>query len=97
MFTILFFMWHVQKSGKLDLTDMLTKNGKSVSLTKVLQLLGGVTATLVIMYLTMNHTLTEAIFGLYLAYIGGVEGYSKFVAAKYNYNEQSVKDQKPSE
>lgn len=90
MLVILLFLWNVQRSQKLDLTDMITKNGKSVSLTKVLQLIGGVTATWVIMNLTMNNTLTESIFGLYLVYIGGVEGYSKFVAAKYNYEEGSV-------
>lgn len=93
MLVILLFLWNVQRSQKLDLTDMITKNGKSVSLTKVLQLIGGITATWVIMNLTMNNTLTESIFGLYLVYIGGVEGYSKFVAAKYNYEEGSVTKQ----
>ena len=87
MLVILLFLWNVQRSQKLDLTDMITKNGKSVSLTKVLQLIGGITATWVIM------NLTESIFGLYLVYIGGVEGYSKFVAAKYNYEEGSVTKQ----
>ena len=91
MLSICIFLWRVQKNGKLDMTDMLTKNGNSVSLTKVLQLVGGITATWVIMHLTMNSTLTESIFGLYLVYIGGVEGYSKFVAAKYNYDEKSVR------
>lgn len=91
MLCIIAFLWRTQKSGKLDLTDILTKNGTSVSLTKVLQLIGGVTATWVIMHLTMSNALSESVFGLYLAYIGGVEGYSKFVAAKYKYDEKSVR------
>lgn len=95
MAMILFYLWRVQVSGKLDLVDMVTKNGTSVSLTKVLQLLGGVTATLVIMNLTMSNELSESIFGLYLAYIGGVEGYSKFLAARYQYEEKSVREPKP--
>ncbi len=57
MAMILFYLWRVQASGKLDLVDMVTKNGTSVSLTKVLQLLGGVTATWVIMNLTMSNEL----------------------------------------
>ena len=92
MLGVIVFMISIQKHGKLDLTDMITKNGRSVSLTKVLQLIGGITATWVIMHLTMNNTLTESVFGLYLVYIGSVEGYSKFVAAKYQYNEKSVND-----
>lgn len=91
---ILVTLWRIQRSQKLDLTDMITKNGTSVSLTKVLQLVGGITATWVIVTLTMNSALSESIFGLYLAYIGGVEAYSKFVAAKYNYEEKSVKSAK---
>lgn len=87
-------LWNIQKTKKLDLSDMITKNGKSVSLTKILQLVGGITATWVIVTLTMNSHLTESLFGLYLAYIGGVEGYSKFVAAKYNYSEKSIKEAK---
>lgn len=97
MAMILFYLWRVQASGKLDLVDMVTKNGTSVSLTKVLQLLGGVTATWVIMNLTMSNELSESIFGLYLAYIGGVEGYSKFLAARYQYEEKSVRETKPED
>lgn len=94
MAIIFMMLWNIQKTKKLDLSDMITKNGKSVSLTKILQLVGGITATWVIVTLTMNSHLTESLFGLYLAYIGGVEGYSKFVAAKYNYSEKSIKEAK---
>ena len=92
MAIIFMMLWDIQKTKKLDLSDIITKNGKSVSLTKILQLVGGITATWVIVTLTMNSHLTESLFGLYLAYIGGVEGYSKFVAAKYNYSEKSIKE-----
>lgn len=71
---------------------MFTKDGRSVSLTKVLQFVGGVTATWIMIKLTITGGLTESLFGLYLAYVGAIEGYSKFVAAKYGYNEKSVKD-----
>lgn len=89
---IFLLFWRIQLSKKLDFTDMLTKNGKSVSLTKVLQLIGGITSTWVIMNLALSNTLTESIFGLYLAYVGSIEAYSKFIAARYNYSEASVND-----
>lgn len=89
---ILFLFYRIQKSDKLDFADMITKDGKAVSLTKVLQLIGGMSATWVIIKLTLTGGLTEAIFGLYLTYVGAIEGYSKFVAAKYGYKESSVKD-----
>jgi hypothetical protein len=89
---IFLLFYRIQKSEKLDFADMITKDGRAVSLTKVLQLVGGVSATWVIIKLTLTGGLTEAIFGLYLTYVGAIEGYSKFVAAKYNYTEKSVKD-----
>lgn len=91
---ILLLFYRIQKSQKLDFADMITKDGRSVSLTKILQLLGGVTATWVIIKLTMTAGMTEGLLGVYLAYVGAVEGYSKYVSAKYGYSEKSVKDAK---
>jgi hypothetical protein len=89
---ILVLFWRIQRSEKLDFADLITKDGRAVSLTKVLQLIGGLLSSWVIVKLTLTGGLTEAIFGLYLTYVGAIEGYSKFVAAKYNYKETSVKD-----
>lgn len=87
-----FLFWRIQATGKLDFADLITKDGRAVSLTKVLQLIGGSISSWVIIKLSLTGGLTEAIFGLYLTYVGAIEGYSKFVAAKYNYKETSVKD-----
>lgn len=92
IFGVLVLFWRIQRSEKLDFADMITKDGRSVSLTKVLQLIGGLTATWVVMKLTLTGGLTESLLGVYLTYVGAIEGYSKFVAAKYSYNEKSVKD-----
>jgi hypothetical protein len=89
---ILFLFYRIHKSGTLDFADMITKDGRSVSLTKILQLIGGLTSTWIMVKLTLTGGLTEALFGLYLTYVGAIEGYSKFVAAKYGYKEGSVKD-----
>jgi len=89
-FGILFY--NIQKSNKLDFADMITKDGRAVSLTKVLQLVGGITSTWIMIKLTLTGGLTEALFGLYLTYVGAIEGYSKYVSAKYGYKETSVKD-----
>ncbi len=89
---VLFLFYRIQRSKKLDFADMITKDGKAVSLTKILQLIGGLTSTWIMIKLTLTGGLTEALFGLYLTYVGAIEGYSKFVAAKYNYKETSVKD-----
>lgn len=98
---ILFLFYRIQKTDKLDFADMITKDGQAVSLTKVLQLVGGLTATWIMIKLTLTGGITESILGVYLMYVGGIEGYSKYVAAKYNYKEASVKgaskdDQDPS-
>ena len=85
MLGVLYFAYQIQKSNKLDFADIITKDGRSVALTKVLQLIGGLTSTWIIIKLTLTGGLTEALFGLYLAYVCAIEGYSKFVAAKYGY------------
>lgn len=89
---ILYLFYRIQKTEKLDFADMITKNGKAVSLTKILQLIGGLTATWIMVKLTLTNSLTEGMFGVYLAYVGAIEGYSKFVAAKYNYDEKSINE-----
>lgn len=89
---ILYMFYQIQKSNKLDFADMITKDGRAVSLTKVLQLLGGVTATWIMIKLTLTNALSESLFGIYLTYVGAIEGYSKYVAAKYGYQETSIKD-----
>jgi hypothetical protein len=89
---ILVLFYRIQKAEKLDFADMITKDGKVVSLTKVLQLIGGITSTWIMIKLTLTGGLTEALFGLYLTYVGAIEGYSKFVSAKYGYKETSVKE-----
>jgi hypothetical protein len=94
---IMFVFWRIQAQSKLDFADMITKDGRTVSLTKMLQLIGGVTATWIMVKLTLTGGLTEAILGIYLAYVGCIEGYSKFVAAKYGYSEHSIRDFKKTE
>lgn len=89
---LLYLFYRIQRLEKLDFADLITKDGRSVSLTKVLQLIGGITATWIMIKLTLSGTLTEALFGLYLTYVGAIEGYSKYVSAKYKYSETSVKD-----
>lgn len=91
VFGILILFWRIQRADKLDFADLITKDGESVSLTKVLQLVGGLTATWIMIKLTLTGGLTETILGIYLAYVGGIEGYSKFISAKYHYKETGVK------
>lgn len=91
---LVFLFWRIQRSGKLDFADMITKDGRAVSLTKVLQLLGGITATWIMIKLVQADKMSVEFLMAYLTYIGAVEGYSKFVSAKYGYTERSVKDAK---
>lgn len=84
----------IQMSNKLDFADMITKDGRTVSLTKVLQLIGGVTATWVIIKVTLMGNLEMDLFLVYLGYVASIEGFSKYVAARYNYHEKSVRDAK---
>jgi hypothetical protein len=82
--------YYVQKNRLLDFTDLLTNDGRKVSGTKVMQVIAGVASTWVVIKTGLAGTLSPELFGVYLAYMASVEGFSKFIAAKYNYKETSV-------
>lgn len=76
--------WRAQANGSLNWVDMLKKpNSQQISLTKVIQLVGGVVATWIMVKLTINDKMTWDLMAIYLAYVGSVEGFSKFITAKY--------------
>lgn len=89
---VLVLFWKIQRSEKLDFTDMFTADGRKVSLTKVLQFLAGIASTWVVVKMGMQGTLSSEVFAIYLTYAASIEGFSKFVSAKYGYTETSVKD-----
>lgn len=81
-FAILFY--RAQKKENLKWTDLITgKGSNSVSLTKLLQLVGGVVATWIMIKQTLQGKLEWDLFAIYLAYTASIEGFSKFIAAKY--------------
>jgi hypothetical protein len=62
---------------------MLTRDGTKVSATKVLQLVGGVVGTWIIVQVTLRGELTWDLFAIYLSYVASIDGFSKFIMAKY--------------
>ena len=76
-------LWRAHRAQRLDWLDMLTRDGKKVSTTKVLQLIGGVVGTWVIIQITLQGALTWDLFAIYLAYVASIDGFSKLILAKY--------------
>lgn len=90
----LVLMYSAHKSKNLDWTDVITSKGSNkVSLTKMLQLLGGVTATWMMVFMTLNDKMTVEFFFTYLAYVGAINAWSKFVAVRYGVK---LDDKKPA-
>jgi hypothetical protein len=82
---LLFYMiWRANKTGDLNWTDMITSSHRKVSLTKLLQLVGGITATWIMVFITLQDKLSGELLITYLTYVGAIEGWSKYVAARYN-------------
>lgn len=84
----IFIFWKAQKNKRLDWVDIITKDGKRVSLTKILQLVGGIVATWIVVQMTILGNMTWDVLAIYLTYVASIEGFSKFVQAKYNTNAQ---------
>lgn len=73
-----------QKESKINFSDIITyPNTNNVSLTKVIQLFGGIVSSWVIVKLTIQESITWDIFFIYLLYTGGVETFSKYFRNKY--------------
>lgn len=82
----LFFMaalWRAQRKGLLDWTDMITRDGTKVSTTKILQLVGGIVGTWIMVQMTLQEKLTWDLFAIYLGYVASIDGFAKLVMAKY--------------
>lgn len=85
---IVFVVWRMHKDDDLNLSDMITTydpytNRERASTTKTLQLVGGIVASFAIIKLTLQAALTWDLFAIYLAYVASVEGFSRFLRAKY--------------
>lgn len=76
-------LWRAQRAEHLNWLDMITRDGTKVSTTKILQLLGGVVATWIVIKMTLQEKLTWDIFAIYLGYVASIDGYSKLLMAKY--------------
>lgn len=85
----LIMLWRVEKTHDLDWVDMITRDGRKISTTKVLQLVGGVVGTFIIIKVTLQGDLTWDLFAIYLAYVASIDGFSKFMIAKYGADQGS--------
>ena len=76
-------VYRAQKANRFDWMDMITRDGTKVSATKMLQLVGGVVGTWIVVKLTLQGNLDWDIFAIYLSYVASIDGFSKFITAKY--------------
>lgn len=88
MFAVfLFALYRAQKAERLNWLDMITATGSNkVSTTKILQLVGGVVATWIVIKMTLQGSLNWDIFAIYLGYVASIDGFSKLLMAKYGSN-----------
>jgi len=87
---ILLLMARAQKDPESDFdwVDLFTSvdqpTGKvKASVTKILQIIGGITSTFIVIKLTLTGLISFDIFAAYLAYVASIEGFSKFMIARY--------------
>lgn len=76
-------IYRAQRAHRFDWMDMITRDGTKVSATKILQLVGGVVGTFIVIKLTLQGQLDWDIFAIYLGYVASIDGFSKFMMAKY--------------
>lgn len=84
------YMWMANRDPQsgFEWVDMImeidqTTGKKKASSTKILQLIGGLVGTFVVVKLTLQNAITPNIFVAYLAYVASVEGFTRLLLAKY--------------
>lgn len=87
-FIILIYRANADPKTDFDWMDLVTavdqQTGKvQASATKLLQLIGGATGTFIVIKLTLQNNITFDIFSIYLAYVASIDGFSRFMLAKY--------------
>lgn len=85
---LLYALDKARRTGAIDWADLVTSVDQGTglvkaSLPKILQLIGGITATFIVIKLTLQNAINWDIFGIYLTYVAGVESFSRFMLAKY--------------
>lgn len=88
---ILIGLWKAHDDDRVDWIDAITSveqaTGKiKVSVTKILQIVGGIVGTFVVVKMTMQNVMTWDIFAIYLTYVASIDGFSRFILAKYGVN-----------
>lgn len=98
---IAYCVWHAHATDDhFDWTDTIKSvdqvtGREKVSATKVLQMLGGITATFVVIKLTIQAALTTEIFVIYLIYVAAVDGFADFILARYGVqNKNNITEEK---
>lgn len=77
---------HFSKKSTYKIDDLITRDGVHLSTTKILQLIGGIVATWVVIKMTVLGTMTWEIFALYLAFAASIDGFTKLLQAKYGHD-----------
>lgn len=90
---VLLILWLMARAQRdpdsdFDWVDLFTSvdqpTGKvKASVSKILQIIGGITGTFIVIKLTITGLITFDIFAAYLAYVASIEGFSKFMIARY--------------
>jgi hypothetical protein len=84
-------LWAFKRASsddRIDWIDTITSVNQvtgrvEASITKILQIVGGITGTFIVTKLTLQNAMTWDIFAIYLAYVASIDGFSKFILAKY--------------
>lgn len=87
LFLLVMLFWSASRRG-LSCLDLITDKGSGkMSLTKVANLFGMIVGGWVVMRMAIDKSLTETLFGVYLAYCASTHAFSNWLSAKYRAGE----------
>lgn len=100
-FTILFLVLHAlydHNKNKKEIwqwKQLISEPNGTASQTKVMQLIGSITGTFVVIYQTVQNSLMSEVFIAYLAALGLSAGFSRWLKRQDSYNHSSYNQNIP--
>jgi hypothetical protein len=90
MVLLIALFWQAARKG-LSCLDLITDKGSGkMALTKVLNLLGGIAGTWIVMRMAIDKNLSWDVFCIYLAYCAGTHGFSTYLSARFKPGEEAT-------
>lgn len=94
---LLLAFYNAHRANKINWVDLVSRDGTTLSLSKVLQLAGAVISSWIMIKLTLQDSLTAELLIVYLTYVASVDGFAKWISYRSGRDTKVIDERKAEE